>query len=747
MDALPATAVQHEEAAHERRNWVRLTFDCNDRCVFCLDAHTHDGTNRDRDEIKAQILDGRRRGATRLILSGGEPTIHPNFVDFVRLGRRAGYRKIQTVTNGRMFAYPAFLRAALDAGLSEITFSIHGPNARIHDALVGTKGAFDEEVKGLQGALADGRPVVNIDVCVNRGNVKQLPELMATFTAMGVREFDLLHVIPFGRAYSEGREVLFYDLEAMRPYLLEAFAYARRPGVHVWLNRFPPQHLEGFEDLIQDPHKLIEEVRGRKEEYALLLEHDIPLDCRAPERCKHCYLEPLCDHLDEVRAALAGQRFEVLRIDAGAEHHAPVAYGGDPASRQHAAARLHRVLAERALAAGLSGHVPEDSFEDGFSGHVPEDSLDAWAGTADEAAAGMAEARDARRVELPDPRATDRGPGALAVMDHDTTSTSPSGHVPPAISSPVLDTTSPSGHVPPAISSPAPVTTGPAGHVPPAISSPAPVTTSLSGHVLPATRPGVTANPPPRRFRLPLLGAGASQPPARPRLDARALAAAARPRALWLVAPDLAAAEALAADYPEVPELELELADPAALIARLSHMSSTTGPEGQPSIAGKRLVRVVVADPAAAAALLDLPLDLEVVLLLSRAAEAWLLALEAAPPRLVLRQPARERLTESAELDLDLPAFFAALRPPVPVEAVPACIAGRPPRERPPVFDAAQLGPDGGLEIFRYARRFIDDGFHVKSLRCKTCSHEHVCKGMHINYVRAHGFAAMQPVP
>ena len=132
--------VQHEEAAHERRNWVRLTFDCNDRCVFCLDAHTHDGTVRAREEIKQQILDGRRKGAERLILSGGEPTIHPDFVDFVRLGRLAGYRKVQTVTNGRMFAYGEFLRRSLDAGLGEITFSIHGPNAKIHDALVGTRG-------------------------------------------------------------------------------------------------------------------------------------------------------------------------------------------------------------------------------------------------------------------------------------------------------------------------------------------------------------------------------------------------------------------------------------------------------------------------------------------------------------------------------------------------------------------------------------------------------------------------------
>jgi len=62
--------VSHEEAAHEKRNWVRLTFDCNDHCIFCLDALAHDGTIRDREDVKLQILDGRRKGATRLILSG-----------------------------------------------------------------------------------------------------------------------------------------------------------------------------------------------------------------------------------------------------------------------------------------------------------------------------------------------------------------------------------------------------------------------------------------------------------------------------------------------------------------------------------------------------------------------------------------------------------------------------------------------------------------------------------------------------
>src|SRR5258708_2454158 len=151
--------IDHEDAAHDQRNWVRLTYDCNDHCVFCLDADAHDGEMRDREEVKRQILDGRAHGATRLILSGGEPTIHPSYVDFIKLGARAGYRKIQTVTNGRLFSYGDFLTRCLDAGLSEITFSIHGPNAKVHDALVGTKGAFEEEMRGLRGALAAGRPI------------------------------------------------------------------------------------------------------------------------------------------------------------------------------------------------------------------------------------------------------------------------------------------------------------------------------------------------------------------------------------------------------------------------------------------------------------------------------------------------------------------------------------------------------------------------------------------------------------
>ena len=53
---------------------------------------------------------------------------------------------------------------------------------------------------------------------------------------------------------------------------------------------------------------------------------------------------------------------------------------------------------------------------------------------------------------------------------------------------------------------------------------------------------------------------------------------------------------------------------------------------------------------------------------------------------------------------------------------------------------------EGELEIFRFARRYVQSDYRVKSLRCKTCKHIETCEGLHVNHVRAFGFAALQPV-
>lgn len=314
--ALERTLAIQEQAALERRHWVRVSFGCNNRCGFCLDQHLHRPSGfLDDETIRAEIAAGRAVGAERLILSGGEASIHPRFLDLVRWGREAGYARVQTITNGRMFAYRRFTRDAVAAGLGEVTFSLHSHEEGVFEQLTGVPGSFQQALAGLQAALAEPALIVSVDIVINRLNADTLDETVAFYAELGVTEFDLLHLVPFGRAYDEAlREVpLAVDPVRLRGPLDRTIALGAARGLVLWTNRLPAPLLEGHEHLIQDPHKLVDEVRGRNEHVRELVERGQPLPCR-DERCAVCYLTHYCDVLHPLQGRVAARNLPSLRV-------------------------------------------------------------------------------------------------------------------------------------------------------------------------------------------------------------------------------------------------------------------------------------------------------------------------------------------------------------------------------------------------------------------------------------------------
>lgn len=282
-----------EDAVKHKRVWVRVTRLCNQRCTFCLDSWNQNGTYVPVQELMAFIKEGRDKGGERLILSGGEASVHPEFIKLIRYGRSLGYDWIQTVTNGQMFAYPDFARKAKLAGLNEATFSMHGHTPRLHDRLVGLPGAFERGNQGIRNLQAVGGVVVNVDVVINKLNVRYLRDIVDFYMEMGIREFDLLHIVPFGRGFEEFRDQLFFDIEAHHDDLQRAFEVSKQPGVFMWTNRLPVAQLEGYEHLIQDPHKLHSEVNGGRNNFEGFMKTGTKPDCFG-ERCDHCFLNGLC---------------------------------------------------------------------------------------------------------------------------------------------------------------------------------------------------------------------------------------------------------------------------------------------------------------------------------------------------------------------------------------------------------------------------------------------------------------------
>jgi MoaA/NifB/PqqE/SkfB family radical SAM enzyme len=194
-----------------------------------------------------------------------------------------------------MFFYTEFLDRAIAAGLREITFSIHGHTARLHDAQTRAPGSFAQAIVGLRNALARRGLIVSADVVVNRMNVSQLKDILLFLIGLGVREFDLLHFSPFGDAWRNRRRI-FYDAAAHLPQLRQALALSRRPDITLWTNRLPARYLDGFESLIQPPEKLHDEVTGRRADLRDWWQEAKPLPCRGA-RCRYCFLEDFCRDL------------------------------------------------------------------------------------------------------------------------------------------------------------------------------------------------------------------------------------------------------------------------------------------------------------------------------------------------------------------------------------------------------------------------------------------------------------------
>lgn len=89
-----------------------------------------------------------------MTVTGGEPTIHPDFLRIIELlKRQLPNIEITLVTNGRRFFYPLFTRKCLELNNMNIAVSLHGYNSQTHDRTTSVKGSFEQTVAGIRNIL------------------------------------------------------------------------------------------------------------------------------------------------------------------------------------------------------------------------------------------------------------------------------------------------------------------------------------------------------------------------------------------------------------------------------------------------------------------------------------------------------------------------------------------------------------------------------------------------------------------
>ena len=193
---------------------ARILLECNFRCPFCFAAWheekkkpTAKVMNTSGRDWKGYMDKMRERGFERIVISGGEPTIHPEIITLIKYARSLGYQSVELQTNASMLTMDN-ARRLVKAGVTDALVSLHSHREDIFDRITVTEGVFDTVIQGIKNFIDLGVNVMLSHVVIS-WNVEDLVE----YVRFCQREFPGM------------REILFFSMQP------EARA---KKNMHIW---------------------------------------------------------------------------------------------------------------------------------------------------------------------------------------------------------------------------------------------------------------------------------------------------------------------------------------------------------------------------------------------------------------------------------------------------------------------------------------------------------------------------------
>ena len=272
---------------------------CNNNCAFCIDADKRAFPQKTTAGLLREVLRAKNKGAYILEIIGGEATIRPDFNRVVAAAKKLGIPQVTCATNGRVFADAAAARGIVRSGIDALIFSVHGHDARSHDALTRAPGSFAQLKKGLQNLRALGFDRISGNTTVVRQNMAALPALAKFYIKNRIRNVEYIFVDPnYGGAKNNFKN-LVPRISKAAPYMRRALALGRAAGFDQWKVRYVP--LCHFKDC----RGQISELNERK---LFLTEHWAPdfinrdatgsravVGRKKTARCRGCRLYAACE--------------------------------------------------------------------------------------------------------------------------------------------------------------------------------------------------------------------------------------------------------------------------------------------------------------------------------------------------------------------------------------------------------------------------------------------------------------------
>lgn len=229
-----------------KRGLLRINGHCNMGCSFCFVDLSHPNVPEPR--LMAEVDRLARGGATHLVLSGGEPSLHPALPRLIEHARACGMTEVEVQTNGVKFARREYTERVVRAGLTTACVSLHSSDAAESDAITKQPDAFAKTVQAIR-VFRELGVWTRVSHVINKLNYEDVPRFVRWLRA---ELPDGMLDICFARAQeisSQSSPWILPSFAEIKPHVKEALDYCLDHDITfsglIGQGGYPPCMLDG----------------------------------------------------------------------------------------------------------------------------------------------------------------------------------------------------------------------------------------------------------------------------------------------------------------------------------------------------------------------------------------------------------------------------------------------------------------------------------------------------------------------
>ena len=184
--------------------FIELTTRCNLSCAYCYAARSQKNCDLDTSLALKLITEIADMGTFGIVLSGGEPMLHPDITDIVSHAAQAGLA-VGITTNGTLWSEVQLQQ--FSGKVSNLQISIDSSNSTTHDALRGQQGVFTKATNLVSAASEKGIHTT-VSCVITQQNFFDIPALISLCINIGAKEFRILRMVPVGRGQEQTAQLI-----------------------------------------------------------------------------------------------------------------------------------------------------------------------------------------------------------------------------------------------------------------------------------------------------------------------------------------------------------------------------------------------------------------------------------------------------------------------------------------------------------------------------------------------------------